>query len=344
MPAEPARVHLPGVQLGPPVDDPLGDEPAHAACAGQAVSAESGRDPEAAHVGRPEDELAVGRERLRTVHQPHDLGVLERGHPDHRVVHQGLETLPVLVEQLPVEVGRDPIHPPWRRVSLVAAHDEPAGLRAEIDEKGWVTHGRHIQPQPARSCDQVLVGHRYQRHIHPGEAPDLRREHAPGVDDQISVDGAAIGDNAAHGVPGELDGGHSCVFADLRAPLPGPGDQSERELAGVDVAVGAQIGGSEHAFSRHGWKELLGLLGRDQLQRKAERLRPTRLAGQLLHPLLARRQAQRPDLVPAGLEAGLRLEVPVEVDRVHHHPGQAERAAQLPYQARRVEGRAAGEL
>ena len=40
-----------------------------------------------------------------------DLGVLERGHADDRVLHQLLEALPVLGEQLAVEVRRDPVEP-----------------------------------------------------------------------------------------------------------------------------------------------------------------------------------------------------------------------------------------
>ena len=48
--------------------------------------------------------------------------------------------------------------------------------------------------------------------------------------------------------------------------------------------------------------------------------------------------------MPAGLEPDLLLERPVEVDRVHHHLGQADGAAQLPDEAGRVEGRAAREV
>ncbi len=55
---------MPDVERGRPLDDPLGHEPPHAAGAREAVGAEAGRNPEAAHVGRPEDELPVGRECL----------------------------------------------------------------------------------------------------------------------------------------------------------------------------------------------------------------------------------------------------------------------------------------
>src|SRR3989442_14221462 len=45
--------------------------------------------------------------------------------------------------------------------------------------------------------------------------------------------------------------------------------------------------------------------------------------------------------MPSGLQTDLVFQGPVELDRVHHHPGQAERAAQLADQACRVEGRTA---
>src|SRR5262249_22559537 len=62
--AEAARVHLPRVEARDALDDPLGDELAHSARACETVRAEAGGDPEAAHGARPEDELAVRRERL----------------------------------------------------------------------------------------------------------------------------------------------------------------------------------------------------------------------------------------------------------------------------------------
>ncbi len=71
--AEAPRVHVPDVERRRALDDPLGDELAHPAGSGEPVRAEAGGDPEAAHVGRPEDELAVRREGLRPVDELHDL-------------------------------------------------------------------------------------------------------------------------------------------------------------------------------------------------------------------------------------------------------------------------------
>ncbi len=142
--AEPPRVHVPDVERGRTLDDPLGHELSHPACARQPVRAEAGRDPEPAHVRRPEDELAVRREGLRAVDEPDHLHLGKRGHADDGVLEELLEARPVLVEQARVEVGRDPFETPRRAVALVAAHDEPARLRTEVDEQRRVAHRRHV--------------------------------------------------------------------------------------------------------------------------------------------------------------------------------------------------------
>src|SRR5207245_3540020 len=72
-------------------------------------------------------------------------------------------------------------------------------------------------------------------------------------------------------------------------------------------------------------------------------LGPRRLACQLLHALSARSDAQRAYLVPPGFETNLGLEISIQVDRVHHHLSQAQRAAQLADQPSGVKGRAASD-
>ena len=86
------------------------------------------------------------------------------------------------------------------------------------------------------------------------------------------------------------------------------------------------------------------VLGRDELEGQAERLGPAGLAGQLLHPLDGRGQAQRAHLVPSGVVPGLGGQPAVEVGAVHHHPGQRDAAAELADQPGRVERRARGQL
>ncbi len=344
MRAEAARVHLPDVEARDSLDDPLGDEPTHPARAGEAVRAEAGRDPEAAHVGLAEDELAVGSERLGPVDEADDLGFLEVGDANARVGHELVEALPVLGQQLAVEVLRDAVEPPRRGVPLVAAHDEAARLAAEVDEERRVAHRRDVERDPARPRDEVLVSHRDDRHGHAREAPDLAREHASRVDHDSGLDRALVRFDADHAAALEPDPGHPRVRVDLGASPPRALGEGKRQLTRVDVAVGRKVGRAEHAVRGHRREELGRPLGGDELEREPEGLRPAGLAAKLLHPLLRRGEPEGADLAPAGLEADLLLERPVEVDRVHHHLGQADGAAQLPDQAGGMEGRAAGQV
>ncbi len=186
--------------------------------------------------------------------------------------------------------------------------------------------------------------HRHDRHVDAGERADLLREHAARVDHDLRLDLALVGHDprdptALHRHPRDAR-----VGVDLRTTAASAFGEGERELARVDVAVRRQVGGAQHALDAHGREQALRLVGGDQLERQPERLRPSRLARDLGHPLGRRREAQRADLTPARLEADLLLQRAVQVDRVHHHLRQCQRAAELADEAGRVERRAARQV
>ena len=137
----------------------------------------------------------------------------------------------------------------------------------------------------------------------------------------------------------------TCVRVSISAPSRAGGvGERERELARVEVAVVRQVGGGEHAVGRHE-RELLLRLGRgDDLHRQAEGAGPGVLALDLLQPRGRRREPQAAELVPAGILAGLALQLAVEADGVHHHPRQRDGRAQLADEAGGVPGRAVREL
>ena len=105
--AEAADVHLPEVEAGLAVDDPLGHHLADPAGAGETVGAEAGADEEARHLGLAEAELVVGGERLGAVDQLGDRDLVHRRHPALGVLDDLLQAVPVLFQQAAVEVGRD---------------------------------------------------------------------------------------------------------------------------------------------------------------------------------------------------------------------------------------------
>ncbi len=196
--AEAARVHVPGVERRRALDDPLGDElpipPAPASpCAQKPAAVQRPRTSVGPRMNSPSGVNASGPLiSLTTSASASD------GHADDRVLHQLLEPRPVLGEQLAVEVGRDPVERPRRRVALVAAHDQAARLGPEVDEQRRVAHRRHVGRKAGRLRDQVLVRHRHDRDVHAGERADLPREHAAGVDDDLGLDRALVGDDAGH--------------------------------------------------------------------------------------------------------------------------------------------------
>ena len=186
--------------------------------------------------------------------------------------------------------------------------------------------------------------HRDDRDGDAGHGADLGGEHAARVDDDLGGDRALVGLDTRHAAALDADSGHARVGMELGAVPPSALGERERQLAGVDVAVGRDVRGAEHAFRGDRRKQPLRLLGGDQLDRQPERPRPSGLSLELLHPLLRRRQPERADLVPAGLQTDLLLQGAVEIDRGDHHLREAERAAELADEACGVEGRAAGQI
>ena len=199
-----------------------------------------------------------------------------------------------------------------------------------------------------RLGEQVLVGHRDDRHGDPDHATDLRGEHAGRVDDDLGRDRAALtpvldghaGDPAAV----HADADDAGVGPDRHAALPCPGGECLGEPRRVEPAVGRQPHAAQDAVGRHQREAVAGLGRRDEVHRQAERLGPAGLPLELLHPRRRRGQADRADLVPGGVDAGLGLEPAVEVGAVHHHLGEGHRAPQLADQPGAVEGRAARQL
>ncbi len=188
------------------------------------------------------------------------------------------------------------------------------------------------------------MGHRDDRDRHADEPRDVGRRHAAGVHDDVGADRALVGHDLVHAAAAQRDLGHARARADLGAVATRAVGQREGELARVEVAVLRQPGGAQDALGRHEREALLRLGRRDDLERQPEGLGPARLPAQLLHALRARREAEAADLVPAGILAGLAPQIGVQADRVHHHPGQADRRAQLADEAGRVPGRAGREV
>ena len=177
-----------------------------------------------------------------------------------------------------------------------------------------------------------------------GHAPDLGREHAGRIHHRLRFHPALVGLDGAHLTSHHLDPRHPGVRGDPGAALPGTRRQGHGQAGGVEVPIGGQPGGAQHAIGRHQRESVLRFGWTDELHGQPVRLGPARLPAQLLHPLRRGGQPQRADLAPARVDAGLGRQAAVGGDAVDHHPGQGRAAAQLPHQAGGVEGGAAGQL
>ena len=99
----------------------------------------------AADLGRlAQDEIAVGREALRTVQQHPDLRGLEARRAVNRVGHQDLELVPVLRQQLEFEAVGNRRHVPRLGRGLEAAHDEAADFLLVVDEAVGIANHRKV--------------------------------------------------------------------------------------------------------------------------------------------------------------------------------------------------------
>ena len=142
----------------------------------------------------------------------------------------------------------------------------------------------------------------------------------------------------------DRDADDPCVGPDVDAALARTGSEGLGEAGRVQPAVGRQPHRAKDAVGRHQRESVAAPRRRDEVHRQAECLGPAGLALQLLHPRRARRQADRADLVPRRIDAGLVEQPPVQRCAVHHHPREGHGTPELADQARAVEGRTAGEL
>ncbi len=236
---EAADVHVPQVAGRFAADHPLGDQPPRPAAVGDARRVEAGADEVAAQFGRlAEDEVAVGREALRPVEQHLHRRRLQARRAVHGVLHQRLELLPVLVQQLELEGRWNRLHAPGLGHGLEAAHQQPADLFLVVDEAVRVAHHRQHRVHALDAVgDDVEVLGRVQRHVHAGQPPELPRPLAGTVDQCFAAHFAQRGVHAGH--PATLDdhAGDLDVLHQRRAAQARALGQAHAQVGRVGLAV-----------------------------------------------------------------------------------------------------------
>jgi hypothetical protein len=141
---EAADVDVPQVDRRLAADDPLRDELSRAAGVRYAGRVESGADEIASELGRfAENEVAIGREAFGAVEQQLYFCRFEAGRAVHGVLHQDLEVVPVLGQELELEDIGKRIHIPRLGLGLEAAHHETADFLLVVEKAvGVADHGQ----------------------------------------------------------------------------------------------------------------------------------------------------------------------------------------------------------
>ncbi|CAB4737336.1 unannotated protein [freshwater metagenome] len=291
-------------------DDPLGECAPGATRRGDADGVEARGDEEVLDLRGPaEDELVIGREAFRAVVELLDAGLLEHGHPVQRALHEDLEVVPVLVQQLELErvrelVGRDP----GLRHRLEPADDEPADLLLHIGVAVGVAEDRH---HPIDALD--LVGHDVevlggvQRHVHAGHRADGLRPLPRAVHDDAGLDVALIGADAGDGATRHRHADNPGALEDPGPELARSAGEGLRDIGRVRRAVARQPDRALQITGLENRDALEGLRWREDLALEVEGLGGRGSAQQLHHSLGGSGDRDAAALLVAGAQARLGL-------------------------------------
>ena len=241
------RAEAPGavaghVELGLPCGDPLGDRLANAAGASEAVERETGGRPEPRHPGhRPEERIAVRGHRVGMTDERNHACVVQEGEAPYGAVHELREALVVGRNRNAGVIPRHPVGPARNRVRLVAAEEDPAGLRLAVDEIVEIPKARHLARQLVplhRGESHVLVVDRHRGRERPHHRRHLGGPDPAGVHDQLRLDRPGVGLDGDH-LPrqSQPDAGDATSGLDPGAELPSGVRQSVRGDVGIDRAV-----------------------------------------------------------------------------------------------------------
>ena len=356
---EAAHIDRPQVERGLALHDPLGQRLAGTAAGGDAHRVEAAADPEVGKARcRPEDEVVVGRERLGPVVELLDLRVGQRRHALDRVFHQDLERVPVVGQELELEVLGDAAAvrgtlQPGRGLGLEAAHQQAADFFLEIDVAVRIAQHRQVAVHAVDAVgDDVVVLAGEQRHRHADAACEVARPLAAAQHHHVGRDrslGAVLGaplqrlERAAG--RGDFSAGRQYLHTleDAHAAIARALGQRDRQVGRVGLAVAGQpdpalqVGGLHHRDAGAG-------LGRcDHIAGHAVGACHGGGALELHHAVGAAGHRQRAALLPAGTQTGFRLKPRVQIGRVADQPRHALVGAQLTDQSGRMPGGAAGQ-
>ena len=332
------------------VVDPLRQRHAGAAGRDDADRIVAGRHPVAGKLRRLAEIVAVvGGKTLRAVEEGVDAGRRQHRHAVDAHFEDRLEMVHVLGQLVEAEILADAVHAPGLGHRLEGAEHHLAGVLLVVG--AFVRHAQHRQPGEAgdRLGDEIEMLAGVQRDGDAVLRAELARPHAGAVDDDVGFDHAAARSPCCPGDAGDaavlrVDLGHLHVLDDRRAALARALGQRHGDVGRVALAVERQMHGADHVRDVEMRIHLLDFVGRNLAHVDVEGARQRGLPVDLVLALLGQRHGDRADLAHAGGDAGLGLELDVEVGRIFREPRHVLRAAQLADQPGGMPCRARGQL
>ncbi len=307
---EPADVERPQVEPGIALDDPVGHRLADAAGGGDPRGEAAGEKEILQPRRRPDDRLAVGRNRDRPVDDRPDAEIAEQRNAPCGGLEHLVQPFEIVAEKLALAFPRDaPLRVDGWGEFLPAADRQRPRFRLDVEAAVGIAQARQMVGHPvALVGDQVLVLDDAGGDIDAGHPADLARPQPRGVDDDLRLDGAVVGDHTADpraaadqtGDPHPLE----------NPPAAGADALGERlgQAVGIDIAVVGDEDGADHPLGRHQRKQRLRFRRRRQRHLEAEPARGGRHPQQLPPTIRAGGDPEAADLVPAGVLPGLRVE------------------------------------
>ena len=350
--AEPGHVHPPHVELRIARGHPVGQGEPDAATLGQARHHRA-RDPAVADTpDRPDERVAVGRERERPVDHPldprrrHGRVVLERD------LQRGGDAVEVGRQQLLVEGPRRDLRRPRHARLLVRAHQHPTLLLADVDLALEVEGHRQLVTALGVEGgdlvhvvgDEVHVLHAEDGQFQADHPPDLACPQPAGVDDVLGVDLTLVGDDVPRAVGPLAQVLDPRVAVDLGAGLAGADRVRGGHPARVDVTLDRVEQGADEVLLLHQREQVSGLGGGDDLELHAE-VAPAGLGhAQPVEAFAVAGQHQPAGQVDRAVLAGTGFDRAVQLDRVLLQLGHVGIAVERVHPTRRVPRRPGREL
>ena len=241
------------------------------------------------------------------------------------------DALQVVRQQVLAEVPGRRLRRPGHARALVGAEQHALALLAHVDlglEVDDVLElGLSLQLRQVLG-DEVLVLHGEDRKLEPDEAADFARPQSARVHDVLGVDRAVLGDDVPGAVRPLLRVDDAVLAHDLGAADLGGFRVGVRDAVRIHVPFDRVVDRAEEMLLLEQRMELLGLRRRDQLEVHAEVAAARHGHPQPVDALRRPGQEQAAAHVNAAGDAGDRLDLLVQVDRVLLQAGDVRVAVQ----------------